>query len=221
MDVEGLVRFRDREQAGELLGDFLAAEFGDVEDGIVLGLPRGGVPVAAPVAEILNLPLDVYIVRKLGMPGHAEYAIGAIASGGVMVLNDDAISGLNVSEATVSAVAEQELVELQRRELMYRGDKPPLELAGKCVILVDDGIATGSSMLAAIKAVTRSEPSLLMVAVPVAPRSAGEDLRPLIDRYVVLRTPSPFRAVGLWYRDFTQTSDDEVRVLLSPEPPAS
>lgn len=208
-------RFRDRNEAGELLGEFLGSTMGNLDDGIVLGLPRGGVPVAARVAAKLGLPLDVFIVRKLGMPGHEEYAMGAIASGGVMVLNDEAVRGMGITEEAIQSVAERELVELERRERLYRGDRPPLELADRDVILVDDGIATGSTVRAAIKAICMKRASSVTVAVPVAPRSAESEIGPMVDRYVALRTPTPFSAVGWWYQDFTQTSDDEVRSLLS------
>jgi putative phosphoribosyl transferase len=208
-------RFRDREEAGELLGALLVADIGDLSEGIVLGLPRGGVPVAARVADRLSLPLDVFIVRKLGMPGHEEYAMGAIASGGVMVLNDQAVTGAGISAEAIQRVAARELAELERREKVYRGDRPPLELAGRDVILVDDGIATGSSMRAAIEAIRIDQASSLTVAVPVAPRSTKGEIGPLVDRYFALRTPTPFSAVGWWYQDFTQTSDDEVRSLLT------
>jgi putative phosphoribosyl transferase len=208
-------RFRDREEAGELLGALLVADIGDLSEGIVLGLPRGGVPVAARVAARLSLPLDVFIVRKLGMPGHEEYAMGAIASGGVMVLNDQAVTGAGISAEAIQRVAARELAELERREKVYRGDRPPLELAGRDVILVDDGIATGSSMRAAIEAIRIDQASSLTVAVPVAPRSTKGEIGPLVDRYFALRTPTPFSAVGWWYQDFTQTSDDEVRSLLT------
>ena len=210
-------RFRDRKQAGEALGEFLDANIGDVSRGIVLGLPRGGVPVAARVAHRLELPLDVFIVRKLGLPGHTEYAMGAIASGGVTVLNEDAVKRLGIDGATVEKVAEKERLELERRERLYRGDRPPLDLATRDVILVDDGIATGSSMLAAIEAIKANEPSSLVVAVPVAPRSAEHAIGPLVDRYFALATPTPFQAVGWWYQDFNQTSDAEVRSLLYSE----
>jgi putative phosphoribosyl transferase len=208
-------RFRDRYEAGDLLGEFLMSEIGKLDGGIVLGLPRGGVPIAARVASRLGLPLDVFIVRKLGMPGHAEYAMGAIASGGVMVLNEDAVRRMGIDSATIEAVAEEELLELERRERLYRGGTPPLELADRDIILVDDGIATGSTMRAAIKSIRINEASSLTVAVPVAPRSAEAEIGPLVDRYFALRTPTPFSAVGWWYHDFTQTSDGEVRSLLT------
>jgi len=209
-----MVTFRDRNHAGELLGELLSRILGDVSNGIVLGLPRGGVPVAARVAERLHLPLDVYLVRKLGVPGHDEYAMGAIASGGVRVLNHDAISKLRISPETIDAVARRELVELERREMAYRGARPPLDVAGKNVIIVDDGIATGASMRAAIKAIHLAQPPSVTVAVPVAPPSTVAEMRKLADRVIALQTPELFYAVGMHYRDFTQTTDDEVRDLL-------
>ena len=208
-------RFRDRYHAGDLLGDLVAERLGEIGSGIVLGLPRGGVPVAARVAEHLGLPLDVFTVRKLGLPGHSEYAMGAIGSGGVTVLNEDAVARFGIDQGTIDAVAERELRELERRERLYRGDRPPLDLANKDVILVDDGVATGASMRAAIEAISAYGPASLIVAVPVAPTSAERELGPLVDSFISLSTPTPFRAVGLWYRDFTQTSDDEVRALLA------
>ena len=212
---EHMKRFRDREEAGDLLGTMLQAEVGDQDHDIVLGLPRGGVPVAARVAARLGIPLDVFIVRKLGLPGHSEYAMGAIASGGVTVLNEDAVDRLGIDRETIESVAESELHELERRERLYRGDRGPLDLRNKGVILVDDGIATGASMRAAIKAITASEPKSLVVAVPVAPRSAQLEIGPLVDAFIALSTPRPFHAVGLWYHDFTQTTDDAVRSYLA------
>ena len=164
-------RFRDRVHAGELLADVLDARRSS-DDGIVLALPRGGVPVAARVAERLGLPLDVFIVRKLGLPGRSEYAMGAIASGGVLVINEDAVTRLGITQEAIDTVAERELRELERREVLYRGDRPPLDLASRDVILVDDGIATGASMHAAIEAIKAYGPRSLLVAVPVAPLSA-------------------------------------------------
>ena len=209
------MQFRDRVQAGELLGELLVREIGEVENGIVLGLPRGGVPVAAVVARRLDLPLDIFLVRKLGVPGHEEYAMGAIASGGVRVLNEDAVRSLGIDPETIDAVAHRELVELHRRERTYRGDRPPLDLEDKHVILVDDGVATGASMRAAIQAVRSADPASITVAVPVAPRSTRSEMADIADRVIALSTPDPFYAVGWHYIDFTQTTDDEVRDLLS------
>jgi predicted phosphoribosyltransferase len=207
-------RFRDRDEAGEVLGLLLAETIGTITEGIVLGLPRGGVPVAARVATRFGLPLDVFIVRKLGLPRREEYAMGAIASGGVVVLDESVVRRFGISDADVTAVMEREAHELARREEMYRGDRPALDLEGRRVILVDDGVATGSSMRAAIEAVKAYEPSELIVAVPVAPRSAAAEFDPLVDRFIVALTPRMFQAVGLWYDDFTQTSDRQVQALL-------
>ncbi len=210
----GGMQFRDRFQAGELLGELLHRELGKIDDGIVLGLPRGGVPVAAAVARQLGLPLDVYLVRKLGVPGHEEYAMGAIASGGIRVLNEDAVHSLGIDKATIDRVAERELVELARREIAYRGTRSALDLEGKDVILVDDGIATGASMRAAVEAVRSAKPGSITVAIPVAPLSTIKTLAETADRVVAIETPDPFYAVGWHYIDFTQTTDDEVRRLL-------
>ncbi len=208
-------RFRDRYHAGDLLSDLVAERLGEVGSGIVLGLARGGVPVAARVAEHLALPLDVFTVRKLGLPGHSEYAMGVIGSGGVTVLNEDAVSRFGIDQGTIDAVAERELRELERRERLYRGDRPPLDLTNTDVVLVDDGVATGSSMRAAIEAINACGPASLVVAVPVAPRSAERAIGPLVDAFIALSTPTPFQAVGMWYHDFTQTTDDQVRTLLA------
>jgi putative phosphoribosyl transferase len=209
-------RFRDRLHAGDLLADALEARRG-MNDGIVLALPRGGVPVAARVAQRLGIPLDVFIVRKLGLPGRSEYAMGAIASGGVIVINEDAVTRLGISQEAIDTVAERELRELERREVLYRGDRPPLDLASRDVILVDDGIATGASMHAAVEAIKAYGPRSLLVAVPVAPMSAQSEFEGFVDEFIALSTPTPFQAVGLWYDDFTQTTDDEVRSLISGE----
>jgi len=209
-------RFRNRVHAGELLADVLDARR-RIDDGIVLALPRGGVPVAARVARRLGIPLDVFIVRKLGLPGHSEYAMGAIASGGVIVINEDAVTRLGITQEAIDTVAERELQELERREVLYRGDRPPLDLASRDVIIVDDGIATGASMHAAIEAIKAHGPRSLLVAVPVAPLSAQSEFEGFVDAFISLSTPTPFQAVGLWYDDFTQTTDDEVRSLMSGE----
>jgi putative phosphoribosyl transferase len=209
-------RFRDRLHAGDLLADALEARRG-MNDGIVLALPRGGVPVAARVAQRLGIPLDVFIVRKLGLPGRSEYAMGAIASGGVIVINEDAVTRLGISQEAIDTVAERELRELERREVLYRGNRPPLDLASRDVVLVDDGIATGASMHAAVEAIKAYGPRSLFVAVPVAPMSAQSEFEGFVDEFIALSTPTPFQAVGLWYDDFTQTTDDEVRSLMSGE----
>ena len=181
----------------------------------MLGLPRGGVPVASEVARALEAPLDVFLVRKLGVPGHEELAMGAIATGGLRVLNHDVVRHLRIPEDVVEAVTTRELQELARRERSYRGDRPPPDVHGRTVVLVDDGLATGSSMRAAAMAVRQQEPRRIVVAVPVAAPSTCEDLKAEVDDVVCALTPDPFYAVGLWYGDFSQVSEDEVRRLLA------
>lgn len=203
--------FTDRREAGRLLGEALARFKG--AGTTVLGLPRGGIPVAFEIALALNAPLGVFVVRKLGVPGHRELAMGAIASGGTRVLNDDVVEALGITPAAIDAVVDQELEELARRERLYAVESlPPLE--GRTVILVDDGLATGATMRAAVLAVRQHEPASVVVAVPVGAPSTCEALRCDADTIVCLRTPEPFTAVGLWYRHFDQTSDEEVRALL-------
>jgi predicted phosphoribosyltransferase len=203
----------DRRQAGKLLAQRLE-QYRAGPDVIVLGLPRGGVPVAYEVAQALDAPLDVFIVRKLGFPGHEEYAMGAIASGGVRVMNAD-VAGMHLPQSIVDAATAREHKELERRERLYRGDRPPLDLRNRTVILVDDGLATGSTMRAAVQAVRLQQPRRIVVAVPVAAAATCNDLRADADEVVCMLTPEPFRAVGLWYRDFDQTSDGEVHALLA------
>jgi putative phosphoribosyl transferase len=205
--------FRDRTEAGQRLAERLSAYAGR-PDVLVLGLPRGGVPVAYEVARALGAPLDVFVVRKLGVPGHQELAMGAIATGGVCVLNEEVVQGLNIPARLIEAVAARELQELERREQAYRGDSPLPEVHGRTVILVDDGLATGSTMRAAVAAVRRLEPARIVVAVPTAAPSTCEEFRHEADDCVCEITPDPFYAVGLWYEDFSQTTDDEVRDLL-------
>jgi putative phosphoribosyl transferase len=207
------VRFADRVEAGRLLAEQLDAYAGR-PDVIVLALPRGGLPVAFEIATRLRVPLDIFLVRKLGAPGQPELAMGAIATGGARVLNDDVIRYLSVSPDVIAAVAHAEQIELERRELAYRGDRPTPDLGDKQVVLVDDGLATGSSMRAAIAAVRTQSPARIIVAVPVAARETCEELKREVEEVVCLRTPEPFAAVGLWYDDFSQTSDEEVRDLL-------
>ncbi len=207
-------QFRNRLEAGELLGRELARRFGDRDDLLVLALPRGGVPVGFGVARALNAPLDVFIVRKLGVPGHEELAMGAIASGGVRVLNDEVLGYVPVSEQAIEAVTRREEQELARRERAYRGDRPPLDVSGRTVVVVDDGLATGSSMRAAVRALRKMEPRAIIAAVPVAAPSTCVELRAEVDDLVCLRMPEPFEAVGLWYEDFSQTTDEEVHELL-------
>ena len=206
--------FADRREAGVVLADALAAYRG-APDLLVLGLPRGGVPVAWEVATALRAPLDVLVVRKLGAPNWEELAVGAIASGGLVVLNDDVVRSLRISNEQLQQVIDREAAELARREEAYRGGRPLIELAGKTVILVDDGIATGASMLAAIRAIRAAGPAKIVVAVPVAPPSACRQLAEAADDVVSVWVPPSFMAVGEYYRDFRQTSDDEVRKLLA------
>jgi putative phosphoribosyl transferase len=206
-------QFQDRREAGRLLAAELA-QHANRDDVIVLGLPRGGVPVAFEVALRLDAPLDVFVVRKLGVPGYRELAMGAIATGDVRVLNREVIDGLGISRFTVDAVAAEELRELARREEAYRGhDRAPL-LRDKTVILVDDGIATGSTMRAAIEAIRKQKPGRLVVAVPTAAPGTCLDLKPQVDDMVTLMMPENFQAVGEWYEDFSQTTDSEVTRLL-------
>ncbi len=217
MNARFTMRFRDRDEAGELLGRELARRLVRRDDVVVLALPRGGVPVAYGVARALDAPLDVFIVRKLGVPGHEELAMGAIASGGVRVLNRDVLDYMPVPQRMIDAVAEREQQELERREREYRGARPPLDVKDKSVVVVDDGLATGSTMRAAVAALRKMEPRRIIIAVPVAAESTCNDFRAegIADDVVCLRTPEPFQAVGLWYSDFTQTSDDEVHELLA------
>jgi putative phosphoribosyl transferase len=207
--------FHDRVQAGQLLGRALDERLRDRSNLIVLALPRGGAPVGYEVARALGVPLDVFVVRKLGVPGHEELAMGAIASGGVRVINDDVLRHLPVAKSAIEAVSAREQVELERRERIYRGSKPPLDVSGRTVVVVDDGLATGSTMRAAVRALRQMHAETIIVAVPVAAREACEVLRPEADDIVCLRMPEPFEAVGLWYADFTQTTDEEVHALLA------
>jgi len=206
-------RFFDRREAGRRLAAELA-DYATQPDVRVLALPRGGVPVAYEVARALDAPLDVFVVRKLGVPGHEEYAMGAIASGGVVLLNQDVVRSAGVSDAEVQRVLADERLELERRERRYRGESAPPDVAGKTVILVDDGLATGSTMLAAVAALRQERPARIIVAVPVSATSTCEALRAVADEVVCSVTPEPFYAVGLWYDDFAQTSDEEVHRLL-------
>ena len=208
------VPFRNRVDAGQQLAAHLS-QYKDRPDVVVLGLPRGGIPVAARVAEALDAPLDAFLVRKLGVPGHEELAMGAIASGGRRVINEETVRDLRIPESVIDAVEAAERRELSRRERLYRGARAPIDVAGKTVILVDDGLATGSTMRAAALALHEGRPAWLVGAVPVASRFVCESMRDVVDEMVCAETPEPFYAVGLWYDDFGQTTDDEVRAELA------
>jgi putative phosphoribosyl transferase len=213
VDQAHQVRFRDRAEAGQALARALS-HYARRDDVIVLALPRGGVPVAAEVAKELGAPLDVFLVRKLGVPGHEELAMGAIASGGVLVLDEGVLRWLGISEEQIQRALARELDELRRREAAYRDGRPPPDLKGKTVILVDDGLATGATMQAAARAVRRHEPARIVIAVPVASRATCDEFRGEVDEVVCAVTPAPFHAVGNWYEDSSQTSDEQVRELL-------
>ncbi len=205
--------YQDRREAGKLLARSLE-RFAGRADIVVLALPRGGVPVGLEVAEALGAPLDVFIVRKLGVPGHEEYAMGAVASGGVIVLNEEATRSLGIPASMIEAVAAREQREIARRDRLYRGTRPPLDVRDKTIIIVDDGLATGSTMRAAVEALRNRSPKRIVVAVPVGAASTCRQLREIADEVICPSTPEPFDAVGLWYANFEQTSDAEVRDLL-------
>jgi len=205
--------FRDRTEAGRALARRLTA-YANRSDVTVLALPRGGVPVAFEVAKALNAPLDIFVVRKLGVPGHEELAMGAIASGGVRVINDDVMNHLGLPGAVIDAVAAREEKELTRRERAYRGVRPAPDVRGRTVILVDDGLATGPTMRAAAAALRKQQPARLIVAVPVAASQTCKEFKTEVDEIVCGETPEPFLGVGRWYHDFSQTSDEEVHRLL-------
>jgi predicted phosphoribosyltransferase len=207
-------RFRDRTEAGRFLAELLRDEYGGRDDVVVLALPRGGVPVAYEVARSLGAPLDVFVVRKVGVPGYAELAMGAIATGGVLVLDERLVRRLGIGEAQIRRAVQDEVRELERREAAYRGERDRPQLEGKTVILVDDGLATGATMRAAALAVRKYNPARVVVAVPVAAEQTCDEFRNDVDDIVCAVTPRPFHAVGLWYDDFSQTGDDEVRELL-------
>jgi predicted phosphoribosyltransferase len=206
--------FRDRSEAGRRLAERLDAYAGR-PDVLVLALPRGGVPVGYEVARALEVPLDVFVVRKLGVPGHEELAMGAIATGGVCVLNEDVVQALRIPDRLIEAVAAREFRELERRERAYRGARPAPDVRGRTVVLVDDGLATGSTMRAAVAALRRLGPARIVVAVPTAAPSTCDAFRREADECVCDITPDPFHAVGVWYEDFAQTTDEEVRDLLA------
>jgi predicted phosphoribosyltransferase len=208
------VGFGDRREAGVVLAARLN-QFAHRDDVVVLALPRGGVPVGYEIARALGAELDVFVVRKLGLPGHPELAMGAIASGDVRVLNEDVLESYPVSRAAIESVTRTERVELERRERTYRDGRPLVPIEGRVVILVDDGLATGSTMRAAVLAVRRLHPARVIVAVPVGAVQTCQALREVADEVVCAFTPEPFRAVGLWYADFSQTTDEEVQQLLA------
>jgi len=205
--------FRDRTDAGRHLATRLT-DYADRPDVIILALPRGGVPVAFEVARRLHAPLDVFMVRKLGVPGHEELAMGAIASGGVRVLNHEVVHSLNITDRQLEAAVLKESAELERREREYRGDRPAVDVHGQIVILIDDGLATGASMRAAVSALRQRNPARLVVAVPVGAADTCREFQDETDETICFRTPEPFYAVGAWYENFSQTTDDEVRKLL-------
>ncbi|MEH2066967.1 MAG: phosphoribosyltransferase [Nostoc sp.] len=205
--------FKDRRFAGQLLAKELAA-YANRSDVLVLGLPRGGIPVAFEVAKALNAPLDVLVVRKLGVPDQEELAMGAIAPHGVRILNKHIIKLMNISDEVIAKVAVQEERELERREQVYQGERPLRDLRGRTIILVDDGLATGATMWAAIVAVQKQQPAMIVIAVPVAASETYQQLEPEVDQIVCVSIPNPFYSVGLWYEDFPQTTDEEVGKLL-------
>jgi predicted phosphoribosyltransferase len=208
------MHYRDRLEAGQQLAEKLT-RYDNRPDVLVLALPRGGVPVGFAVAEELHAPLDVLLVRKLGVPGHEELAMGAIASGGVRVLNEEVVNFLQIPVTVIDTVAAREQQELERRVLRYRSGRPPLDVHGRTVILVDDGLATGATMRAAVLALRQQQPARIVVAVPVASSTVCHELEAVADEVVCAATPEPFYAVGLWYENFEQTSDAEVCDLLA------
>ncbi len=211
--MPGHEKFRDRNEAGRRLAEDLR-EYAGRDDIVVLALPRGGVPVGYEVARRLGAPLDVFLVRKLGVPGHEELAMGAIASGGIRVINEDVTARLRIPDEDIARVAADEQNEIERQERAYRGNRPEPQLEGKTAILVDDGVATGSSMRAAAAALRARDPDSVVVAVPVAAAETCDSFRDQVDEVVCSITPEPFRAVSLWYEDFTQVGDGEVRDIL-------
>lgn len=208
-------RFRNRTEAGQLLARKLQSTYANRSDVLVLGLPRGGVPVAFEVAKVLNAPLDICLVRKLGVPGHEELAMGAIATGEVVVLNQSVVHSLGISQKAIEQMTERERLELNRRDHAYRGSRPVLDFSQRTIILIDDGIATGSTLRAAISTIKQQQPDRIVVAVPVAPPSVCNELKTEVDDVVCLVTPEELYSISLWYEDFAPTTDEEVRHLLA------
>ena len=206
--------FRDRMEAGQKLAKALT-DYAGMEDGLVLALPRGGVPVAFEVAKALSLPLDIWLVRKLGVPGYEELAMGAIAAGGALYINRNVVDEYGIEKNQIDEEIEKESGELRRRAALYRGDRPPLSVRGKTVLVVDDGLATGATMRAAVESLRHAQAAKIVVAVPVGSAEACSELTEMADKGVCLHTPSPFFGVGQWYMDFTQVSDEDVRKILS------
>lgn len=211
-------QFFNRTEAGQFLAENLSG-YANRDDVLVIALPRGGVPVAAEVAKRLNAPLDVFVVRKLGLPGHPELAMGAISSGGVRVFNGEVVNALRIPDEVIDAVSAEELAELQRREQTYRAGLPPLDVEGKTIIVVDDGIATGSTMLAAVSALRQLNAARIIIAAPVIAASTHREMQRAADEVTAVIMPERFYAVGAWYQDFSQTSDEEVRNLLARAAP--
>jgi predicted phosphoribosyltransferase len=209
--------YRNRTEAGRYLASQLG-DYADRPDVLVLALPRGGVPVAFEVASALKASLDIFLVRKLGVPGHEELAMGAIATGGIRVVNEEVVRYLKIPGEVIDAVAAEEQRELERRERLYRGERPAPDVSGKTVILVDDGLATGSTMRAAAAALREQHPARIVVGVPVSSPATCDEFRDEVDEIVCAVTPEPFHGVGQWYEDFSQTTDDEVRELLGRSP---
>ena len=206
--------FRDRTEAGQVLASKLT-KYLDQVNTVILALPRGGVPVAYEIGKELGLPVDIFVVRKLGVPGHEELAMGAIASGGVRHINRDVVDQLRIDSETIDAASRREQKEIERRERLYRGQRPPVDVRNKTVILVDDGLATGSTMRAAIAALQQHRPARIVVAVPAAAPQTCSEIADEVDEIICAATPEPFYAVGQWYQEFSQTTDDEVRELLA------
>ena len=206
--------YRDRIDAGKQLAARLS-DYANRDDVLVLALPRGGVPVAFEVAKALNAPLDIFVVRKLGLPGHEELAMGAIATGGVRVLNSDMVDHLQIPARVIDAAVKSELRELERRERLYRGKRPEPDVSSKTVILVDDGLATGSTMRAAAEALRQQDPARIVVAVPVSAVQTCDEYRMGVDEIICAKTPEPFMGVGMWYQNFSQTTDEEFREILA------